>query len=96
MKYEWKEKDESEESTWNYWAGWCTSLGTELRAIAEIGYGRPEGSESPDHYISFFALKTGASDTDYFRAASTSGDPVWEDEDQQVFAELAESVGVSL
>jgi len=74
-----------------------------IRAIARqagishmrlIGSGYLPGHEDqPDYRITFFALPYQGYE---MRVADTNGDPIWEEEDQQYFAELAKSVGVTL
>lgn len=55
-----------------------------------IAQGRADGdSNNPNSLIRFF--KIGET-----RVADTNGDPIWEDEDMQAFAELAAECGVEI
>ena len=61
------------------------------RTMELIGQGHSDGDENnPNSVVRFFELDNG------LRVADTNGDPVWEEEDFAVFAELAESCGVEL
>ena len=63
--------------------------------MREIGGGYVEGHEGEaDWYVGFYALPHPKGWE--FRVANTNADPVWEEADEQAFAELAESCGVEL
>ena len=63
--------------------------------MREIGRGYVEGHDGDaDWFIRFYALPNPKGWE--FRVADTNSDPVWEDVDQQDFADLAESCGVEL
>ena len=73
--------------------------GSEVGRIAEIAGATGieylgDGGEGKMH-CTFFAL-TGPGAKFPIRGATTNADPVWEDEDSQVFADLAEACGVTL
>lgn len=61
----------------------------------KIGGGFVAGHENEaDWYVGFYSLphpKYGD-----FRVANTNGDPVWEEDDAQAFADLAEQCGVEI
>ena len=57
-------------------------------SVEELG----DGGEGDSH-CTFFALHT---PTGLIRGATTNADAVWEDEDSQAFADLAEACGVEL
>ncbi len=63
--------------------------------MRKIGGGFVEGHENEaDWYVGFYAIphpKYGD-----FRVANTNGDPVWEENDAQAFADLAEQCGVEI
>ena len=63
--------------------------------MRKIGGGFVEGHENEaDWYVGFYAIphpKYGD-----FRVANTNGDPVWEENDAQAFADLAEQCGVKI
>ena len=67
---------------------------THMRFIGG-GYANGHDGEA-DYYVGFYAFPQNTDSTFECRVANTNGDPVWEDEDASVFAELAESVGVDL
>lgn len=48
-----------------------------------------------DHRVGFYALPHPRRGWE-IRVANTNGDPVWEEEDAQEFAELAEECGINL
>ena len=72
----------------------------DIRRIAEkagvetmklIGEGHSDGDlNNCNSRVSFFELSDG------MRVADTNGDPIWEDEDASIFAELAESCDVEI
>ena len=65
-----------------------------IKRMRLIGSGYLPGHEDqPDYRITFLALPHQGYE---MLVADTNGDPIWEDEDPQYFAELAESVGVTL
>lgn len=75
-----------------------------IRAIAlecgatrmrHLGTGHSDGNlDNPNSAVSFYELL--GSDGFPYRVADTNGDPVWEDEDSQAFAELAHGCGVAI
>ena len=69
------------------------SLG--ITHMREIGGGYVAGHEGEvDWYIGFYALPHPKGWE--FRVANTNSDPVWEECDEQAFAELAKDCGVEL
>lgn len=64
--------------------------------MREIGGGQADGREGADNYVAFYALPDPNFPGAEIRVANTNGDPVWEESDPSVFAELAEQCGVSL
>lgn len=58
-----------------------------------IGEGYHLGRQEADAKVRFFAIPGPHGE---FRVADTNGDPVWENNDPQGFAELAESCGVEI
>lgn len=62
--------------------------------MRRLGGGHAGGGDRADDYVGFYALPHQSGWE--FRVANTNGDPVWEEEDMQAFAELAESCGVEL
>lgn len=69
------------------------SLG--IDRMREIGGGYVAGHEGEsDWYIGFYALPH--PEGWEFRAANTNSDPIWEESDEQAFAELAKDCGVEI
>ena len=62
--------------------------------MRRLGGGYADGNNNPDYYVGFYALPHPGGWE--FRVANTNGNPVWEEEDEQGFSELAESCGVEL
>lgn len=96
------EKGESKMKTYDIEISEFNSAGIRAEAkkhgithMREIGSGYVEGHEGEaDWFIGFYALLNPKGWE--FRVADTNADPVWEEVDQQAFAELAESCGVEL
>jgi hypothetical protein len=74
---------------------------THMREIGG-GYAKTEDEDGeltvdhdgePDSYVGFYALPVDGSE---ILVANTNGDPVWQEEDSEVFARLAEACGVEL
>jgi hypothetical protein len=63
--------------------------------MREVGRGYSDGNlYNPDSLVVFYAIPD--KDGSEWRVANTNGDPVWEEQDPAVFAELAEACGVTL
>ena len=60
-----------------------------------LGAGQYDGREGADNKVRFYALINPKNGFE-FRVADTSGDPVWEEQDQQGFADLAAACDVAL
>lgn len=64
--------------------------------MREIGGGQYEGCEGADAYVGFYAMPDPNFPGAEVRVANTNGDPVWEEADPAVFAELAQACGVTI
>lgn len=61
-----------------------------------IGGGYCEGHENnPDWYVGFYSLINPINKLE-FRVADTNGDPLWEEEYPDLFADLARQCGVEI
>ena len=64
--------------------------------MRKVGGGFVSGHEgAADWYVGFYAMLNKKEGCEY-RVANTNGDPVWEEQDTQAFADLAEQCGVEL
>ena len=63
-----------------------------------IGSGYTDNNpNNPNSLIEFYSLVSRSGENFFdIRVADTSGEPIWEDEDSQAFADLAEQCGVEL
>ena len=79
---------------------------SEIKGIAElatakyllyIGSGHVDNNDdNPDSLITFYELADSAGEPLCIRVADSTSYPVWEDEDSEAFADLAEQCGVTL
>ena len=61
-----------------------------------IGCGQYDGRDGNDNQVCFYALPDMYHEGCEYRVANTNGDPVWEEQDEAEFEELAEHCGVTL